>query len=88
MYIGIDWGGTKIEAVALSPDGTEIIRRREPTPRGDYPGCLAVIARLVAGIERDAGQTGPVGVGIPGSLAPQPPIRRAAAARAPAAATR
>jgi fructokinase len=71
MYIGIDWGGTKIEAVGLLPDGTELIRRREATPRGDYPGCLAVIARLVAAIESQAGRSGTIGVGIPGSIAPQ-----------------
>ena len=70
MYIGIDWGGTKIEAVGLSPDGTELIRRREATPRGDYDGCLVIIARLVDAVERETGQKGPVGIGIPGSIAP------------------
>src|SRR5450432_2788134 len=40
MLIGIDWGGTKIEGVALTEKGEEIIRLREKTPRHDYEGCL------------------------------------------------
>ena len=35
MRIGVDFGGTKIEAVVLAKDGREIARRRLPTPRGD-----------------------------------------------------
>ena len=71
MLIGIDWGGTKIEAIALTGTGTEIIRLREKTPRHDYEGCIRIIVDLVRQIEKTAGQTGPVGVGIPGSLEPK-----------------
>ena len=71
MLIGVDWGGTKIEAVALTADGAELLRVRADTPREDYAGCIAVIAKLVAQIERETGRSGSVGVGIPGSLAPR-----------------
>jgi fructokinase len=71
MLIGIDWGGTKIEAIALTGTGTEIIRLRENTPRHDYEGCIRIIVDLVRQIEKATGQTGPVGVGIPGSLEPK-----------------
>ncbi len=71
MLIGIDWGGTKIEAIALTGTGTEIIRLREKTPRHDYEGCIRIIVDLVRQIEKTTGQTGPVGVGIPGSLEPK-----------------
>ena len=71
MLIGIDWGGTKIEGVALDDDGTEILRIREMTPRGDYGGCLATVRDLVDRLERETGRGGRVGIGIPGSLAPQ-----------------
>ena len=47
MLIGVDWGGTKIEIVALEPDGTELMRIRRDTPRGDYQGCLRTIAELI-----------------------------------------
>lgn len=70
MRIGIDLGGTKIEIVALADDGTELLRERVPTPRGDYPGSVATIAALVTGVEAKvgAGKTAAtVGVGIPGA---------------------
>ena len=66
MQIGIDLGGTKIEGIALDASTPVALRRRLATPRDDYPGTLDAIARLVAGIEAEAGRTGSVGVGIPG----------------------
>ena len=47
MLIGIDWGGTKIEGVALTEDGKELTRRREPTPRHDYNRCIQLLGALV-----------------------------------------
>jgi fructokinase len=64
MRIGIDLGGTKIEAIALDAD-TVVFRRRIPTPR-EYQGTLDVIAGLVETIEGKAGPIGTVGIGIPG----------------------
>jgi fructokinase len=40
------------------------------TPRDDYPATLRAVADLVRGLERDAGETGSVGIGIPGALSP------------------
>jgi fructokinase len=69
IRIGIDVGGTKIEAVAL--DGTsERERRRVATPRGDYHATIGVIVELVRDLERGAGTTATVGIGIPGTLSP------------------
>jgi fructokinase len=68
--IGIDLGGTKIEAIALSPDGAEIARRRVATPR-DYGASLDAIAELVRELERAAAEAGTVGVGIPGTVVPR-----------------
>lgn len=69
MRLGIDLGGTKIEIVALDRDGAVRLRRRRPTPR-DYPATIEAIAALVAEAERETGERGTVGVGIPGSLSP------------------
>jgi len=69
MRIGIDLGGTKIEAIALSPEGEEIARRRVHTPR-DYAASLDAIAALVRELDRAAGAPGTVGVGIPGAVVP------------------
>ena len=71
MLIGIDWGGTKIEGVAMRPDGTELLRKREDTPRGDYMGCIAVIKAMIGRMESETGERGSVGIGIPGSLEPK-----------------
>lgn len=70
MLIGIDWGGTKIEGVAMEPDGRALLRLREPTPRHDYHGCIAAIRAMIAALEAKTGQTGSIGIGIPGSLEP------------------
>jgi fructokinase len=69
--LGIDLGGTKIEVVALDPDGAERLRHRVPTPHGDYEGTLRAIAGLVTDVERNLGVArgaASVGIGTPGSL--------------------
>jgi fructokinase len=68
MRIGIDLGGTKIEAAVLGADGRELGRHRVPTPRDDYDGTIAAIVDLVKQLEEHAGQTGTVGVGTPGAI--------------------
>jgi fructokinase len=70
MRIGVDLGGTKIEAIALGADGCELARLRAPTPRHDYRGTMDAIASLVIEIERSTGARGTVGVGIPGTISP------------------
>ena len=80
MRIGVDLGGSKIEAVALGGDGRELARERRPTPRQAGPApaeaaaTYAAIVKAVAGIagalERETGQRGSVGVGIPGAVSP------------------
>jgi fructokinase len=68
VRIGIDLGGTKIEAIALDDSGAVLHRQRIATPAGDYRATIDAIAALVFSIERDLGQTGTVGVGSPGAL--------------------
>ena len=70
MRIGVDLGGTKIEALALAGDGREVTRRRVPTPAGDYEGTVSAIAGLVEALEHDIGGRASVGVGIPGTISP------------------
>jgi fructokinase len=71
MRIGIDLGGTKIEALALGDDGREIFRHRVPTPSGDYAATLKAIADLVTSIESKFGRKGSVGIGTPGAISPR-----------------
>jgi fructokinase len=76
--VGVDLGGTKIEALALSPSGEERMRVRAGTPRGDYEATLDAVARLVRACTEglDASQIAGVGVGIPGSLSPRTGLAR------------
>ena len=68
IRIGIDLGGTKIEAIALDDQGRERLRRRRPTPQGDYEATLAAVATLVAEAETELGESASVGIGTPGAL--------------------
>src|SRR5580704_16098964 len=71
IRIGVDFGGTKIEAAALKADGSFAARVRRPNP-GDYEAALQVVRELVAEVERQAGAAGAtVGVGVPGSVSPK-----------------
>jgi fructokinase len=67
--IGIDLGGTKIEIVALAPDGSLRLRRRIATP-AEYRATLAAMAGLVGEVERELGEACTVGIGIPGTVSP------------------
>lgn len=70
MRIGIDLGGTKTEVIALSSEGSELFRHRVSTPRNDYAATVQAIVDLVRLAEEKTGQTGTVGLGIPGTLSP------------------
>ena len=67
LRLGIDLGGTKIEIAALADDGSELLRRRVPTPQGDYEKILAAVISLVQDTETRLGSRGTVGIGIPGT---------------------
>jgi len=68
--IGIDLGGTKIEAVLMDPAGAILRRERVPTPRHDYPKTIETIHELVGELERDLGAPATVGIGTPGAISP------------------
>ena len=73
VRIGIDVGGTKIEALLLGGGGREVERQRIATPT-EYRELLAAIGQLVQGLAARAselrGETPTVGVGTPGFLQP------------------
>ena len=70
MSLGVDLGGTKIEAVILNGDAM-IARRRVPTP-GGYDAILGAVRELVDAVEREAGlgRCDVVGIGTPGAISP------------------
>ncbi|WP_377295445.1 ROK family protein [Rhizobium sp. SG2393] len=71
MRIGIDWGGTKIEVIALAEDGAVRARHRVATPKTGYEDCILAVRDLVALAEATAGEAGTIGIGIPGSPNPR-----------------
>ena len=71
LRVGVDLGGTKIEAAALGARGEVLARLRVPTPQGDYAATLAAVAGLVERAEAQAGgRAEKVGVAMPGALSP------------------
>ncbi len=70
MRIGIDLGGSKIEGAALDRAGRVAVRRRTPTPSGDYDATVAAVRDLARGIEAEIGEVCSVGVGMPGAISP------------------
>jgi len=68
MRIGIDLGGSKTEILCLDAKGEELLRKRIPTKPGDYRETVTSIRDLVQVCEHEIGQTGSVGIGIPGSV--------------------
>lgn len=70
MRIGVDLGGTKIEAAVLDEDGHIVLRRRRATPAESYQETLAAVAGLVRELEAELGARASVGVATPGALSP------------------
>jgi len=71
MRIGVDLGGTKIEALVMADDGTEMIRKRVATPQGNYHGTVTAIKDLIASVSQGCNCEGiPVGITIPGAISP------------------
>jgi fructokinase len=76
IRIGVDLGGTKIEAVALALDGAVVWRERVPTPKRSADDIYGAIAGLVTRCETALNATASVGIGTPGSLSPKTGLLR------------
>jgi fructokinase len=70
LRLGIDLGGTKMAGVALAANGATVAERRMPAPRHDYAATIELVGEMVAWLEREAGRSGSVGIGMPGSASP------------------
>lgn len=75
IEIGVDFGGTKIEAAALDAHGNFLARLRAPNP-GSYDASIRAVCELVASAESQAGQRGTIGIGTPGSISPRTGVMR------------
>ncbi|TVO67417.1 ROK family protein [Denitromonas ohlonensis] len=68
LRIGVDLGGTKIEAIALDGAGRALVRERIATPQNDYMATVMTVAGLVERMEQSLGERAHVGVGTPGAI--------------------
>lgn len=75
VRIGIDFGGTKIEAAALDEEGKFLARMRSPNP-GTYDAAIRTVCDLVAEVEAKVGGRGTIGIGMPGSVSPRTGVMR------------
>lgn len=70
IRIGVDFGGTKIEAAAIDADGRFQARVRADNPRA-YDAGIQSVSDLIAEVERQAGvRVDHIGIGCPGSISP------------------
>lgn len=68
IRIGIDFGGTKTEIIALdAKNGKELYKKRVPSVK-DYQQTLQNFKGLVEEVESQLGTKGTLGMGIPGSV--------------------
>jgi len=70
MRIGVDLGGSKIEAVVVGDDGEVVTRRRRATPAESYADTLRAVVDLVVELEKELGERASVGVATPGAISP------------------
>ena len=71
MKIGVDWGGTKIEAIAIDPNsGSETNRLRVNSPKDNYEEIIDKVVWLINEITKGLSSF-TVGIGMPGSIHPE-----------------
>ena len=74
LYLGIDVGGTKIQASLVAESGAVLDRQRGPTPRDGPEQVVAAIERLIEStLKQGAVQSGDltaIGIAIPGVVDP------------------
>jgi fructokinase len=67
--IGVDVGGTKLEAIVMDSRGAAVWRRRVPAPQGDYAASVGAVADLVRSAKTENGLAlATVGIGTPGTV--------------------
>ncbi|MFJ6548677.1 MULTISPECIES: ROK family protein [unclassified Microbacterium] len=69
LRVGLDVGGTKIDAVAVDPAGTILARLRRPTGWGEdavVDSIVSTVAALAEESELPLSAVGSAGIGIPG----------------------
>ena len=68
MYmVGVDLGGTKIEAILLDDEFNALKRKRIPTPQNDYLKIIDAICHLISDVSSQADSYS-LGICVPGAI--------------------
>lgn len=70
LHLGLDIGGTKMEAVLLDQNGNVRFRERRPTYKADYPGFIHHLVEMVEYIRTQQKSDFSIGIGLPGAIDP------------------
>lgn len=70
LHLGLDIGGTKMEAVLLDEQGNSITRERRPTCKTTYHEFMQELLSLIGSIRQRSPVPFSVGIGLPGALDP------------------
>lgn len=71
LHLGLDIGGTKMEAVLLDKSGTLHLRERRPTYKENYQGFMDNLVALIVDIKKSVTDEFTLGIGLPGAIDPQ-----------------
>lgn len=71
LRLGLDIGGTKIEAQLLDGLGVSLLCKRIATPTTGYVDFLVAITELVREIRQELDGPFTIGIGLPGAIDPQ-----------------
>ncbi|MBG0634097.1 ROK family protein [Enterobacter ludwigii] len=70
-YLGLDIGGTKMEAVLLSPQGECLWRKRRPTQKESYDAFMHHLLAFIGEARAVSEVPFSIGIGLPGAIDPQ-----------------
>ena len=70
LHLGLDIGGTKMEAALLDHNGAVRFRERRPTYKTDYSGFLHHLVEMVEYIRTEQQSDFTLGIGLPGAIDP------------------
>ncbi|WP_145543930.1 ROK family protein [Yersinia frederiksenii] len=71
FHLGLDIGGTKIEAVLLDAKGKVHLRERRPTYKESYQVFLDNLLAMIDDIKKVAKTEFTIGIGLPGAIDPK-----------------
>lgn len=71
LHLGLDIGGTKMEAVLLNAAGECVYRQRRPTHKESYDAFMQQLLGLIATVRDWSERPFTIGIGLPGAIDPQ-----------------